>query len=260
MTVLLLMVAGGLAGGLGALLGIGGGIVLVPVLVLGFGIPLEEAVPASLMCVVANSCAAAASYVENKLSDIRLGLTLELATVLGAIAGGLVAAFIAEAMVAVVFGLFTLYVSLQMMLVRAPRQEPVTPSDYAPVNYPLGISGSFVAGGLSALLGVGGGPLKVPLMAYGMRVPFKVASATSNLMIGVTGAASVAAYAWRGHLNLALVSPLVVGVLGGAYVGSRLMPRVPTAILKKLFALLLLLVAGQMLWKGGAGLWPSVLK
>ena len=88
------------------------------------------------------------------------------------------------------------------------------------MNYPLGISGSFMAGGLSALLGVGGGPLKVPLMSYGMRVPFKVASATSNLMIGVTGAASVASYAWRGHVKLGLVSPLVVGVLAGAYRGQ----------------------------------------
>ncbi|RYZ36896.1 MAG: sulfite exporter TauE/SafE family protein [Myxococcaceae bacterium] len=258
MTVFLLMASGVLVGGLGALLGIGGGIVLVPVLVLGFGIPLEQAVPASLMCVVANSCAAAASYVENKLSDLRLGLTLELATVMGAIVGGLVAAFVAEAMVAVVFGLFTLFVSLQMLLLRTPLQEPVSTASYVPTNYPLGISGSFVAGGLSALLGVGGGPLKVPLMSYGMRVPFKVASATSNLMVGVTGAASVAAYAWRGHLNLGLVAPLVVGVLAGASVGSRLMPKVPTAVLKKLFAAVLLLVAGQMLWKGGEGLWPSV--
>ncbi|MCE9668172.1 sulfite exporter TauE/SafE family protein [Myxococcus stipitatus] len=260
MTVLLLIGVGGLAGTLGAMLGIGGGIVLVPALVLGFGLPLEEAVPASLMCVVANSCAAAAGYVDNHLSDIRLGLTLELATVLGAIAGGLVAALVAPAMVAVVFGLFTLYVALQMMLVRSPRQEPSTLDDYRPTNYPLGLSGSFVAGGLSALLGVGGGPLKVPLMSYGMRVPFKVASATSNLMIGVTGAASVAAYALRGHLKLALVSPLVVGVLAGAWAGSRLMPRVPTSVLKRLFALVLLTVAGQMLWKGGAGLWPNVWK
>jgi uncharacterized protein len=260
MTVFLLMAAGVLAGGLGALLGIGGGIVLVPVLVLGFGIPLEQAVPASLMCVVANSCAAAASYVENKLSDLRLGLTLELATVMGAIVGGLVAAFVAEAMVAVVFGLFALFVALQMLLMRKPTQEPATAADYVPTHYPVGISGSFVAGGLSALLGVGGGPLKVPLMTYGMRVPFKVASATSNLMVGVTGAASVAAYAWRGQLNLGLVAPLVVGVLAGASVGSRLMLRTPTAVLKKLFALVLLVVAGQMLWKGGEGLWPSVWK
>lgn len=259
MTVLLLIAAGGLAGLTGALLGIGGGVVLVPLLAFGFGVALEEAIPASLMCVVASSCAAAASYVDNRLSDIRLGLTLELATVLGAIAGGLVAAYLAPAMVAIVFGLFTLYVSLQILLVRARGQEPVTTS-YVPTNYPLGISGSFMAGGLSAVLGVGGGPLKVPLMSYGMRVPFKVASATSNLMIGVTGAASVASYAWRGHVKLQLVSPLVVGVLAGAYLGSRLMPRVPTAVLKKIFAIVLLLVAVQMLFKGGEGLWPSVWK
>ena len=253
------MAVGVLAGGMGALLGIGGGVVLVPALVLGFGIPLEQAIPASLMCVVANSCAAAASYVENRLSDIRLGLTLELATVAGALAGGLVAAWLAPAMVAVGFGVFTLLVALQMLLRRAGSPEPVG-VEYAPVNFPLGISGSFVAGSLSALLGVGGGPLKVPLMNQGMGVPFKVASATSNLMVGVTGAASVAAYAWRGHLKLGLVSPLVVGVLAGAWVGSQLMPKVPTHVLKRLFAVLLLGVAVQMLWKGGAGLWPRLWK
>lgn len=259
MTVLFLIAAGGLAGITGALLGIGGGVVLVPLLVFGFNLPLEEAVPASLMCVVASSCAAAASYVDNRLSDIRLGLTLELATVVGAITGGLVAAYLAPAMVAVVFGLFTFYVALQILVMRSRREELVAAA-YKPGNYPLGITGSFVAGGLSALLGVGGGPLKVPLMSYGMRVPFKVASATSNLMIGVTGAASVASYAWRGHVKLSLVSPLVVGVLAGAYVGSRLMPRVPTAVLKKLFAFVLLVVAAQMFWKGGEGLWPSIWK
>ncbi|HYH98873.1 sulfite exporter TauE/SafE family protein [Hyalangium sp.] len=259
MTVLLLIAAGGFAGLTGALLGIGGGVVLVPLLVVGFDLPLEEAVPASLMCVVASSCAAAASYVDNRLSDIRLGLSLELATVLGAISGGLVAAYLAPAMVAVVFGFFTLYVALQILLVRSRGQELVGAA-YTPTNYPLGLSGSFVAGGLSALLGVGGGPLKVPLMSYGMRVPFKVATATSNLMIGVTGAASVASYAWRGHVKLSLVSPLVVGVLAGACFGSQLMPRVPTSVLKKLFAIVLLVVAVQMFWKGGEGLWPSMLK
>jgi uncharacterized membrane protein YfcA len=260
MMVLLLIAAGAFGGLTGAMLGIGGGVVLVPLLVFGFHMPLEEAVPASLMCVVASSCAAAASYVDNRLSDIRLGLTLELATVVGAITGGLLAAYLAPAMVAVVFGLFTLYVALQILLVRSRSEEPAATSVYTPTNYPLGISGSFVAGGLSALLGVGGGPLKVPLMSYGMRVPFKVASATSNLMIGVTGAASVASYAWRGHVKLPLVAPLVVGVLAGAYVGSRLMPKVPTAVLKRLFAVVLLVVAVQMFWKGGEGLWPSLWK
>ena len=257
MTVLLLIAAGGLAGLAGALLGIGGGVVLVPLLVFGFDVPMEEAVPASLMCVVASSCAAAAGYVDNRLSDIRLGLTLELTTVMGAIAGGLVAAYLAPAMVAVVFGLFTFYVALQILVIRSRTEEAVA-TTYTPTNYPLGLTGSFMAGGLSALLGVGGGPLKVPLMSYGMRVPFKVACATSNLMIGVTGAASVAAYAWRGHVKLPLVSPLVVGVLAGAYLGSLLMPRVPTAVLKKVFALVLLVVAAQMFWKGGEGLWPSI--
>jgi uncharacterized protein len=253
MTLLLLIAAGVLSGTVGALLGVGGGVILVPALVLGFHVPLEDAVPASLMCVVASSCGASASYLDRRLSDVRLGLTLELATVTGAIVGGLVASLVAPAWVAIVFGLFAFYVSAQMLLARGGKEQRV--EDYTPENYPLGISGSFVAGSLSALLGVGGGPLKVPLMTYGMRVPFKVASATSNLMIGVTGAASVAAYAWRGHVKLALVAPLVVGVLAGASVGSQLMPRVPTAVLRRLFAGVLLLVAGQMLWKGADGLW-----
>lgn len=259
MTALLLIAAGALAGLTGALLGIGGGVVLVPLLVFGFDVSLEEAVPASLMCVVASSCAAAAGYVDRRLSDVRLGLTLELATVVGAIAGGVVAAYLAPAMVAVAFGLFTFGVALQILLARSRGREPVA-TRYMPTNYPLGISGSFMAGGLSALLGVGGGPLKVPLMSYGMRVPFKVACATSNLMVGITGAASVASYAWRGHVKLPLVSPLVVGVLAGAYLGSRLMPRVPTAVLKRFFAIVLLVVAAQMFWKGGEGLWPSMWK
>ena len=254
MTLLLLIAAGVLSGTVGALLGVGGGVILVPALVLGFHVPLVDAVPASLMCVVASSCGASASYLDRRLSDVRLGLTLELATVTGAIVGGLVASLVAPAWVAIVFGLFAFYVAAQMLLARGGPEQRI--EDYTPRNYPLGISGSFVAGSLSALLGVGGGPLKVPLMTYGMRVPFKVASATSNLMIGVTGAASVAAYAWRGHVKLALVAPLVVGVLTGASMGSQLMPRVPTAVLRRLFAAVLLLVAGQMLWKGADGIWP----
>lgn len=251
---LLLTISGFAAGTLGAMFGIGGGILLVPVLVLLFGIPMTDAVPASLMCVVANSSAAAASYVEKHLSDVRLALTLELATVTGAIAGGVVAVFVAPSALALVFGVFALYVGSQMILGGSRPHD--TAETYEPVNYPLGISGSFVAGGLSALLGVGGGPLKVPLMAYGMKVPFKVATATSNLMIGVTGAASVVMYAWTGHIRLDLVAPLVVGVLIGAQTGTRMMIAAPTGLLKRLFGLLLLAIAIQMLMKGGQSLWP----
>jgi uncharacterized protein len=253
---LLLLIAGLCAGAVGAMFGIGGGVLLVPVLVLGFRVPLQEAVPASLMCVVANSCAAAAAYMDKQLSDVRLALVLEVATVSGAIAGGLVAVMIAPSVIAVVFGLFTLYVGLNLMTSRLRAAGALAAaSSYEPQNYGWGISGSFVAGGLSALLGVGGGPLKVPLMAQVMKVPFKVATATSNLMIGVTGAASVAVYAWHGHLQLALVAPLVVGVLLGAPVGARLMLRAPTALLKQLFGMILLAVAAQMLLKGGRALW-----
>jgi len=254
MGVLLLMMAGALAGVMGALLGIGGGIVLVPVLTMGFKVPLEEAVPASLLCVVASSCGAASNYLEQRLSDLRLALTLEVATVSGAIAGGLLAGLLPARVLAAVLGVFLCYVGVQMLWIRLPERAPDAAVE-GPRNYPLGLAGSFVAGGLSALLGVGGGPLKVPLMTLGMRVPFKVATATSNLMIGVTGAASVAAYAFRGHLRLGLAAPLVVGVLCGAQLGCRWMPKVPVALLKRLFAGILLALSLQMLWRGGAGLW-----
>lgn len=253
----LLMGAGAVTGLLGSLLGLGGGILLVPLLVLGFGLPMEEAVPASLICVVASSCGAAANYMENKLADTRLAMTLELATVAGALLGGLVAAFIPSAVLAVGFGVFALYVAMNFLLLK-PDLASDLKGDYTPVNYPLGIGGSVVAGGVSALLGVGGGPLKVPLMTFGMRVPFKVASATSNLMIGITGAASVMGYAWRGDLHLALAAPLVVGVLAGAALGSKLMLKAKPTALKRLFALVLLVVAAQMLWRGGRGLWPNL--
>ena len=259
MTTALLIASGLLAGGLGGLLGIGGGVVLVPILVLGFGVPIEEAVPATLLCVVASSCAASASYMENELSDVRLALVLELATVSGAIAGGLVAGLLAPAVVAIAFGLFGLFVAIEILRKSGAKAAvQVVPSgEYVPQNYPLGISGSFVAGGLSALLGVGGGPIKVPLMHVGMKVPFKIATATSNLMIGVTGAASVAAYAFHGHLKLGLAAPLVVGVLAGASLGTKLMVKVPVPTLKKLFAAVLLVIAAQMMWKGGVALWPN---
>lgn len=254
MELALLCLSGIAAGALGSMFGIGGGVLLVPLLVLVFGVPMTEAVPASLMCVVATSCAAAASFVEKHLADVRLAISLELATVVGAIAGGVVAVFVAPAALALIFGCFALYVGSQMVLARARAVDDAV--SYQPRNFALGVSGSVVAGGLSSLLGVGGGPLKVPLMAYGMRVPFKVAAATSNLMIGITGAASVAMYAWRGNLKLALAAPLVVGVLLGANLGARLMMVAPTSLLKRLFGVILLAISLQMLMKGGMALWP----
>ncbi len=226
---------------------------LVPVLVLGFDVPISQAVPASLLCVVANSCASSASHVERKLANVRLALVLELATVSGAIAGGVVAALLAPAVVAVAFGVFSSLAAVQMMLSRSQQDEALEEEPLR--NLPLGIGGSFVAGGISSILGVGGGPVKVPLMTAAMGVPFRVAAATSNMMVGVTAAASVAAYAWRGQLSLPLAAPLVVGVLAGATIGSRMVLQARTALLRRLFAAVLLAVAAQMLWRGGVSLW-----
>jgi hypothetical protein len=216
---------------------------------------MQDAVPASLICVLASSCGAAANFVESRLADIRLALTLELATVAGALLGGMVAAYIPPAWLAIAFGLFAAYVALNFIVLKEAATDVTS---YTPTNYPVGIGGSLVAGGVSSLLGVGGGPLKVPLMAFGMRVPFKVASATSNLMIGVTAGASVLGYALRGEVNLGLSAPLAVGVIVGASVGSKLMVKTKPLILKRLFALVLIVVAAQMLWRGGKVLWPNL--
>jgi uncharacterized membrane protein YfcA len=156
--------------------------------------------------------------------------------------------------VAVVFGLFSLSVAAQLVLYHR-MLEPQPAGVYFPTRYPLGMGGSFVAGALSALLGVGGGPLKVPLMNLGMGVPFKVAAATSNFMVGVTAAASLLAYAWRHQLPLGLASPLIVGVFGGSALGTRLLIRVEPRTLRRLFAGVLAAVGLQMLWKGGALSW-----
>jgi uncharacterized membrane protein YfcA len=237
------------------MLGIGGGVVVVPTLLFVFQVPLDKAVPASLMCVVASSCGAAASYVENRLADVRLVMPLELATVSGALLGGLLVPFLAPAWVALGFGVFTLYVALQTWLFLPDNTNSAVP--YVPQRYPLGVAGAVLAGGVSSVLGVGGGALKVPLMALGMRVPFRIATASSNLMVGVTGAASVMGYAWRGSLDLSLVAPLVVGVLAGARLGAHWAVRAPVVVLKRAFSFVLVAVSAQMLWKGGQALWPN---
>lgn len=255
-SVLPLLVLGAAAGTFGSLFGVGGGVVLVPALVLLFGVPVQEAAPVGLLAVVATSSAAAASFLERELSDLRLALVLELATVTGAIGGGLGAAFLPPAWVAIGFGTFLFFVATQ--LGASPMVDESVRGAYEPRNYPLGLAGSFAAGGISAILGVGGGPLKVPLMNLGMGVPFKVASATSNLMLGVTAVASLSAYLRHGSLRMDLAPPVVVGVFLGASAGARWMERVPAAKLRRAFAVVLVLIAAQMLWKGGRELWPGL--
>lgn len=255
------MALGGIvAGFFGSLLGLGGGIFIIPMLNLIFGVEMRSAVAASLVAVIATSSAAASVYVQERLSDIRLGMTLELATTLGAIVGGLLAGRLPREALTVLFGLLLLYTAGSMVRntpaqgnngspFRDNSKEKVMP-EYQVRNLPVGLGASFFAGNISGLLGVGGGIIKVPVMYLSMGVPLKVATATSNFMIGVTAAASAFIYYSRGDLDLLVAGPVVLGVFLGARTGSRIMHQVRTAYLKWFFVAVLFYTAMQMLLKG----------
>lgn len=259
----LLMLAGGAAAGVfGSLLGLGGGILIVPLLTLGFGLELREAVGVSLVSVIVTSGAAAGVYLERHVANLRLGMTLELFTAIGALIGGLLAFLLSEQVLAGLFAALLLYVAVTMA---RPRREA---SDAAPVvtAHPaaddrLGLSGpgyvvtglrrgavgSVGAGVISALLGVGGGLVKVPVMHLLMGVPLRVATATSNLMIGVTASASAVIYLLRGEIDPYVAGPTAIGVFLGASAGSRISHRIDLRILRALFVVVLLYTAVQMI-------------
>ena len=199
-----LMIAGGAAGLFGSLLGLGGGILLVPILTLGFDLPLRAAVGVSLVAVMMTSSAAAGVYLEKHVADLRLGMSLELWSALGALVGGSVAFLLDEQVLEVMFGILLILVAISMVRGRARKDratetDVAEPGSYEVHNMPLGIAGSAGAGVASALLGVGGGIIKVPLMHVGMGVPLRVSTATSNLMVGITAAASAVIYLSRGR-------------------------------------------------------------
>lgn len=258
MDVALLMVVGGVAAGVfGSLLGLGGGILIVPLLTIGFGLPLREAVGVSLVCVIVTSSAAAGVYLERRQANLRLGMTLELFTAMGAIAGGLVAFLLDERVLAGLFALVLVYVALTMA--RGPRAAPDTdghagaadltitaPTPPTVHRLPAGLVGSVAAGIVSALLGVGGGIVKVPVMHLVMGVPLRIATATSNLMIGITASASAIVYLLRGGIDVYAAAPTAVGVFVGATIGSRLAGRVHVRLLRLLFVAVLLFTAFEM--------------
>lgn len=242
---------GVLAGGLGSLTGLGGGLVITPVLTLLFGIPIHEAIGTSLCCVIATSSGAAASYVEHHLSDIRLGMTLELATTTGAVTGSLVAGLLSREALAVIFAFFLMTAAVTMAR-RSFHANPTGLEDlrsYRVRRLPVGLLGSGGAGIVSGLLGVGGGIIKVPLMYLVMEVPFKVATATSNFMIGVTAAASAFIYYSRGDVHPLITAPTAVGVFAGAGFGARLMRRAPSGRLILLLTCIMFYFAVTMIWK-----------
>ena len=265
---LLLLVGGVAAGGFGALLGLGGGILIVPLLTLGFGLPLRDAVGVSLVCVIMTSSAAAGVYTERRAANLRLGLTLELFTVVGALVGGSIAFLLDERLLSGLFAALLLYVAATMA--RSGRTPTATaepsqaedPDAHPPITavpplaadppilgMRLGAVGSFGAGIVSALLGIGGGIIKVPLMHLGMGVPLRVATATSNLMIGITAAASAVIYALNGGIDPYVAGPTAIGVFVGATAGSRVAHRIRLRHLRLLFVVVLGYTAIQMIGK-----------
>ena len=248
------MAIGGLIAGLfGSLLGLGGGVLIIPMLTLVFGIPMKEAVGTSLIYVIATSSGAASLYVKKHMADIRLGMTLELATTIGAVAGGLVAGIVKPEVLAILFSLLLVYIAFSMTRKRSEKNlggGSSIPRDYQITNLPLGMGASFFAGNVSGLLGVGGGVIKVPTMYLLMGVPLKIAAATSNFMIGVTATAGAFVYCARGEVDLLVSGSTMIGVFFGALIGSRILHLIKTEYLKKTFIIVLLYLSLEMLLKG----------
>ena len=254
MVTFLLVVLGFFAGVLGALTGIGGGVLLTPILALHFGIPIRQAIGTSLVAVITTSAASSSVHLQRHTTDIRLGMTLELATSLGAAVMAYLVGYFNRNFLEGLFAAFLLYSSITILAKHgkvkpeddsspAVNGEMVIPP-YEPRRYPLGLAASLVAGALSGLLGIGGGPIKVPVMFIFMNVPLMVATATSNFMIGVTAAASAIVYYRRGDILVDIAAPLGVGVFVGSLLGARLAPRIHTKVV-------VYLLVGVMLYLGG---------
>jgi uncharacterized membrane protein YfcA len=275
----LLVFAGSLvAGFLGSLTGLGGGVVIVPLLAIFFGVDIRYAAGASLVSVIATSSGAAAAFVREGYSNIRVGMLLEIATTVGALIGAFAVALVPVEGLSVVFGLVLLisaYLSLrhhadvtttsppdpiaQRLRLDSNYPTPDGKQDYHVRRVPLGFLLMFVAGTLSGLLGIGSGALKVLAMDQVMRLPFKVSTTTSNFMIGVTAAASAGIYLGRGFIIPDLALPVMLGVLLGSVLGARALTVLPVRPLRLLFAAVIVILACQMIYKGIPGeIWDVV--
>jgi uncharacterized membrane protein YfcA len=257
------------AGLLGSLTGLGGGVVLVPLLTILFHVDIRYAIGASLVSVIATSSGSAASYVKEGFSNIRIGMFLEIATTVGALAGAFLATRIPTSALAIIFGavlLYSAYISRQVrpLALRSLPPDPLAtrlrlngsfpdrdgPRTYNVQNVPTGFSLMFGAGALSGLLGIGSGAVKVLAMDQAMRIPFKVSTTTSNFMIGVTAAASAGVYLARGYVDPGLSMPVMLGVLAGSLLGSHILMKAETKSLRIVFSVVILVLGLQMLYQG----------
>jgi uncharacterized protein len=270
-----LVFAGSLAAGLlGALTGLGGGVVLVPLLTLVFHVDIRYAIGASLISVIATSSGAAAAYVREGFSNVRIGMFLEVATTIGAVFGAYLATRVPTHALAIVFGVVLLYSAwLSWQQTRNPVKQSAQANpwsdrlgmsgsypdgnggqcSYTVDRIPAGFATMFGAGTLSGLLGIGSGAVKVLAMDRIMRVPFKVSTTTSNFMIGVTAAASAGIYLQRGYINPGLAFPVMLGVLTGSLMGARFLVRARVSLLRNIFTLVILALGVEMIVNGWLG-------
>lgn len=259
-----------LAGFLGSLTGLGGGVVIIPMLTLVLGVDIRYAIGASIVAVIATSSGAASAYVKEGFTNIRLGMFLEIATTLGAVGGAIAAVYAPTQAIAIIFG-FILLMSAFLSFKKKPDylefseksklakyfklgstypERDGTEIRYTVRHVPGGFFMMMLAGILSGLLGIGSGALKVLAMDNIMRVPFKVSTTTSNFMIGVTAAASAVIYFQRGYIDPGLCLPVTLGVLAGALIGSKVLTKSETKWLRIVFAFVITALALEMIYNG----------
>jgi uncharacterized membrane protein YfcA len=259
------------AGLLGALTGLGGGVVIVPALALLFHVDIRYAIGASLVSVIATSSGAAVSYVREGFSNVRIGMFLEVATTVGALLGAYLTALISTHAIGIIFGIVLLYSALSSFRQKhgeAPRRQDALAEKlklsgdyptasgretYTAQHVPAGFGIMFIAGTLSGLLGIGSGAVKVLAMDQAMKLPFKVSTTTSNFMIGVTAAASAGIYLGRGYIAPGLAAPVMLGVLAGSLAGARMLVKIRVPVLRLVFAVVIAALGVEMIYSGATG-------
>ncbi|KUJ55074.1 sulfite exporter TauE/SafE family protein [Chryseobacterium aquaticum] len=257
------------AGLLGSLTGLGGGVIIIPLLTLGFGVPMHYAIGASLISVIGTSSGAAVAFVKEGFTNMRIGMFLEIATTSGAIVGALVSGMLNPNTIGIIFASILLLTVILNLKGKPDHQEPLVKGsledklklygtfpdkgvmkDYAARNTVPGFFMMMFAGAMSGLLGIGSGALKVLAMDNMMRLPFKVSTTTSNFMIGVTAVASSLIYFQRGEIIPVIVAPVLVGVVVGSFIGSKTLMVSKTKKLKTFFAIVITILSIYMMYNG----------
>lgn len=261
-----------LAGFIGALTGLGGGVVIIPALVLIFHIDIHYAMGASLISVIATSSGSAAAYLREGYTNLRIGMFLEVAAVIGAVIGAILVAFVSKTLVALIFSC-VVFLSAYLTIKRKEEHEQYTSSHplaekfklngtypvkgkmqaYFVQKVPFAFSIMGIAGFISGLLGIGSGTLKVLAMDQALRLPYKVSTTTSNFMIGITAAVSAGIYLANGYIEPMIAFPVMLGVIVGSFVGAKILPKMHTGMLRIIFSVIICFVGIQMLYNAAIG-------